>query len=150
MTTLQRHLLILLLTLGSGYARADLYLLSKVELGGMTERIAERIYTGKQLDYNNKALTPLNYLPDNPVRQRFLGTVVGKTEAEYIAYWATRRYVGLGTPPEEVRDRVKMLTLLSSREGAVGYIEASSEEVVELRKKYSVLQIRNAETVVRP
>ncbi len=115
----------------------------------MTERIAERIYTGKQLDYNNKSLTPLNYTPDNPVRQRFLGTVIGKTDAEYIAYWATRRYVGLGTPPEEVRDRLKMLNLISSREGAIGYIEASSEEMVELRKKYSVLLIRNAETAAR-
>jgi hypothetical protein len=149
MTILQRALLVALLIVSSGGARAELYLLSKMELTGMTERIAERIYTGKQLDYNNKSLTPLNYTPDNPVRQRFLGTVVGKTEAEYIAYWATRRYVGLGTPPEEVRDRLKMLALLNSREGALGYIEANSEEVIELRKKYSVLLIRNAETVTR-
>jgi hypothetical protein len=149
MTSLHRPFLIALLALSSGCARAELYLLSKVELTGMTERIAERIYTGKQLDYNNKSLTPLNYTPEHPVRQRFLGTVIGKTDAEYIAYWATRRYVGLGTPPEEVRDRLKMLNLINSREGALGYIEASSEEMVELRKKYSVLLIRNAETVAR-
>ncbi|MCE2679186.1 MAG: hypothetical protein LW629_01800 [Burkholderiales bacterium] len=149
MTRLRRPLLIALLALSSACARAELYLLSKVELSGMTERIAERIYTGKQLDYNNKSLTPLNYTPENPVRQRFLGTVIGKTDAEYVAYWATRRYVGLGTPPEEVRDRLKMLNLISSREGALGYIEASSEEMVELRKKYSVLLIRNAETAAK-
>jgi len=149
MLILRRVLLITLLLLGSGVARADLYILSKVELSGMTERIAERIYTGKQLDYNNKSLTPLNYTADSPVRQRFLGTVIGKTEAEYMAYWATRRYIGLGTPPEEVRDRSRMLAMLNNREGTIGYIEANAEEVFELRKKYSVLLIRNPETLTK-
>lgn len=141
------HLLTLLLLLGSmAVARAELYMISRTDITGLSERITERIYTGKQIEFNNKSLVPLHYPTDHPLRQKFLTLVVGKTETEYTAYWATRRYVGLGTPPEEVRDKSRMITLLGSRENAVGYIDATPEEAAELRKRFVVLLIKTTES----
>jgi hypothetical protein len=130
-------------------AQAELYIVSKSELTGMTERIAERLYTGKQFEFNGKSMSPVNYTAENPMRQKFLTLVVGKTEVEYTAYWATRRYVGLGTPPEEVKDKARMLTLLTNRDSAVGYIETSPEEASELRKRFSVLLVRINESTTK-
>ncbi len=142
-----RHLMTLLLLLGGlASARAELYIVSKTDITGLTERITERLYTGKQIEVNNRSLIPLNYVVDSPVRQKFLTMVIGKTETEYTAYWATRRYVGLGTPPEEVRDRNRMLSVLGSRDNAIGYIEATPEEAAELRKRFMVLLVRTTES----
>lgn len=147
---LSRFALLLLMLLSTGLARAELYIISRADIVGLSERITERLYTGKQVEFNNRTLVPLNYVSEHPVRQKFLSIVVGKTETEYIAYWATRRYVGLGVPPEEVRDRGRMLSALGSRENAVGYIEASTEEAAELRRRFTLLLVRQTDRASTP
>lgn len=136
---------VVLLTAGMGLARAELYIVSRADITGLSERVTERLYTGKQIEFNNRPLTPLNYTGDNPVRQKFLSLVIGKTETEYTAYWTTRRYVGLGTPPEEMKDKTRMLNALGNRDNTIGYIEATPDEATELRKRFNVLLIRTAD-----
>jgi hypothetical protein len=137
---------VLLLTAGMGLARAELYMVSRADISGLSERVTERLYTGKQIEFNNRSLTPLNYTGDHPARQKFLSLVIGRTETEFTAYWTTRRYVGLGTPPEEVKDKSRMLNALGNRDNTVGYIEATPDEAIELRKRFNVLLIRTADT----
>ena len=146
MKTMRQLSLLLLLALSSMMARAEIYIVSKMDISGMSDRITERIYTGKQVEFNGHSLTPLNYSADNPVRQKFLSAVTGKTETEYTAYWATRRYVGLGAPPEEVRDRSRMLAMLGTRDNTLGYIEATPEEAAELRRRFTVVLVRLADS----
>ena len=141
-----RLLTSLLLLCSCMLAHAELYMVSRSDISGLTERVTERIYTGKQVEFNTRTIVPLNYVSEHPARQKFLLAIVGKTETEYSAYWATRRYVGLGVPPEEVRDRNRMLTLLGNRENTIGYIEATPEEAAELRRRFTVLLIRSGES----
>lgn len=132
----------MLLLASSAVARAEVYILSKSDISGISERVVERLYTGKQIEFNNRTLVPINYVSDHPLRNRFLSVVIGKTETEFAAYWATRRYVGLGVPPEEVRDRSRMLNALGSRDNAIGYIEATADEAAELRRRFNLLLLR--------
>lgn len=85
--------------------------------------VVERIYTGKIVEVGELRIMPLDLPPDSPVRSRFLSRWLGRDEARYAAYWTVRRYVGKGVPPLEVASTADVIRLVSTKPGAVGYID---------------------------
>jgi hypothetical protein len=85
----------------------------------------QRLYTGRVVSIGQQAATPVNLPAGNPVRQRFLETVLGQDEEQYAGYWLVRRYVGKGAPPQELRDVDELLRYVSTTPGAVVYVPAS-------------------------
>lgn len=85
----------------------------------------QRLYTGRILTLNQQPATPLNLPPGNAIRQQFLKTILGQNEEQYSGYWLVRRYVGKGTPPQEVASSEEIIRIVGSTPGAVGYLPAT-------------------------
>ncbi len=85
----------------------------------------QRLYTGRILTLNQQPATPLNLPPGNAIRQQFLKTILGQNEEQYSGYWLVRRYVGKGTPPQEVASPEEIIRIVGSTPGAVGYLPAT-------------------------
>lgn len=85
----------------------------------------QRLYTGRILTLNQQPATPLNLPAGNAIRQQFLKTILGQNEEQYSGYWLVRRYVGKGTPPQEVASPEEIIRIVGSTPGAVGYLPAT-------------------------
>lgn len=83
----------------------------------------EKIFTGKLIEVAGVTVTPINFNSGNPVRARFLQTVLKQDEEKYLAYWTVRRYIGKGAPPREVSSSTEVINLIQATPGAIGYID---------------------------
>ncbi len=85
----------------------------------------QRIYTGKVVEIDGSPVIPLNILPNQSIRQRFLNDYLKQDEEQFVAYWTVRRYVGKGTPPRELSDTATLIAQVQKTPGAIGYIDGS-------------------------
>jgi ABC-type phosphate transport system substrate-binding protein len=85
----------------------------------------KRIYTGRVIELGGQDLRPVNLVPGHPLRQRFLASVLGQSEEDYLAYWTVRRYIGKGTPPRELDGTGMVIEYVRRTPGALGYIDAA-------------------------
>ena len=85
----------------------------------------QRIYTGKVVEIDGNPVIPLNMLPSQSSRQRFLNDYLQQDEEKFVAYWTVRRYVGKGTPPRELSDAAAVIAHVSKTPGAIGYVDDS-------------------------
>jgi ABC-type phosphate transport system substrate-binding protein len=92
------------------------------------------VYTGRIVELDGLALRPVNLPPGMNVRGNFLLAVMQQSEADYLAYWTVRRYVGKGTPPPELPTTGGVIEHVLRTPGAIGYVSPS-----ELRSGLSVL-----------
>ena len=85
----------------------------------------QRLYTGRAVSLNHQSAIPLNLLPGNPLRAQFLVSILGQNEEQYSGYWLVRRYVGKGTPPQELASEEEIIRTINTTPGAVGYVPLS-------------------------
>jgi len=85
----------------------------------------QRLYTGRIVSLNQQPATPLNLPPGHPLRDQFLASILGQDEAQYSGYWLVRRYVGKGTPPQELASPEDIIHAVNTIPGAVGYVPLS-------------------------
>ena len=113
--------------LGAGAARADegLVVIANEPLRGIDADLLKRIYTGRAIEANGQALRPVNLPSTAALRQRFLTSVLQQADADYVAYWTVRRYVGKGAPPPEVASAADVIAYVQRTPGGMGYIDAA-------------------------
>lgn len=116
--------LIPLLLLLATAAEADgITVISHNPLPKLDTTVIQRLYTGKVVEIRGVPVTPVNLPAGNPVRARFLATVMGQDEERYTSYWTVRRFVGLGSPPIELRTSSEIIAYVRTNPGAVAYID---------------------------
>jgi hypothetical protein len=111
-----------------------LVLIGNAPLKGVNTEMIRRIYSGRVVEIDGTALRPVNLAPGNALRQRFLDAVLQQSDADYVAYWTVRRYIGKGTPPTELRSSAEVIDFVGRTPGALGYIDPA-----ELRPGLHVL-----------
>ncbi len=117
--------LLLLLLLAAPSAGADgVALIGHEALPKADLGLIRRLYTGKVVEIRGIPVTPVNLPTGHPVRTRFLTSFLGQDEEHYTGYWTVRRFVGLGSPPKELRTRAEVIEYVRANPGAVGYIDA--------------------------
>ena len=120
-----RYLQVLLL-IGSAMAADDgIVVIGHGSLPKADLPTLQRLYTGRVTTISQQVAIPVNLPEGNPWRQQFLNAVLGQSEEQYTGYWLVRRYVGKGTPPQELATPEEMLKYVASTPGAVGYLPAS-------------------------
>jgi ABC-type phosphate transport system substrate-binding protein len=77
---------------------------------------------------------PVNAKLGSNERNRFLENVMNQDEEKYTGYWTVRRYIGKGTPPNELNSAAEIIDYVKSTAGAIGYIDAT-----ELKTEMNVL-----------
>lgn len=107
--------------------RADdgLVLIGNASLKGVNADLIKRIYSGRVVEVDGIAVRPVNLSTGSGLRQRFLDAVLQQSDADYVAYWTVRRYIGKGTPPVELRSSAEVIDYVGRTPGALGYIEAT-------------------------
>jgi hypothetical protein len=98
---------------------------ANVDTPVLSEETLQKIYLGKVVEVNGRAVIPVNLTKGNVVRKAFMEQVLTQDDEKFIAYWTVRRYIGKGTPPREFDTIEQQLQFLRATPGAVGYVDAS-------------------------
>lgn len=124
-TILLRPLLPLLLLLIAPVAGAEgIAIISHDPLPRVDTPVIRRLFTGKVVEIRGVSVSPINLPAGHPLRTRFLATFLGQDEEHYTSYWTVRRFVGLGSPPVELRTSAEVIAYVRTNPGAVAYIDA--------------------------
>jgi ABC-type phosphate transport system substrate-binding protein len=85
----------------------------------------QKIYSGKFISVEDVNVTPVSLKAGSAQRNQFLQTFMNQDEEKYTAYWTVRRYVGKGTPPNELESSADVIKFVQSTPGGIGYIDES-------------------------
>ena len=85
----------------------------------------QKIYTGKIVSVSDINVKPVNAKLGSPERNQFLEKFMEQDEEKYTGYWTVRRYIGKGTPPNELNSAAEIIDYVKTTAGAVGYIDES-------------------------
>lgn len=107
------------------WADDGLVVIANAPLRGIDADQLRRIYSGRTIQLDGLALQPANLAPGQALRQRFMAQVMLQADADYIAYWTVRRYVGKGAPPREFDSVAELVRHVRNTPGALGYIDAA-------------------------
>jgi hypothetical protein len=123
---MRRLVLLLLIALhGVAHAEDTLAFIAYAGLPKAEQTVLQRLYTGRAVSIGEQAAVPVNYPPGHPLREKFLGLVMGQSEEQYTGYWLVRRYVGKGAPPLELPGVDAVVNYVITTPGAVGYVPVS-------------------------
>ena len=104
----------------------EIVVIGNANLPKLDEATIQKIYTGKIIALADINVKPVNYKTGSPLRNRFLQAFMNQDEEKYTAYWTVRRYIGKGTPPNELTGTKEVIDYVQSTPGAIGYIEATA------------------------
>lgn len=132
--TLQILSLLLVPLMFSKVNAGDIVIIGNNNVPKMDLVTIQKIYMGKIVSISDIALKPVNAKLGSTERNRFLETFMQQDEEKYTGYWTVRRYIGKGTPPNELNSAAEIINYVKSTAGAIGYIDAS-----ELKADLNVL-----------
>ena len=92
----------------------------------LSEDTLQKIYLGKVIEVEGRAVIPVNLTKGNSLRKAFMDLVMTQDDDKFIAYWTVRRYIGKGTPPREFATVEAQLEFVRTTPGAVGYVDESA------------------------
>lgn len=114
---------------GAAYAATDLVVIanpgSGIEHLSRDEAIALYMGRSKKLS-SGIAAQPIDQSSKTPVRASFYSELINKELAEVNSYWARLKFSGQSTPPRQVDTTAEVLQIVSSNNGAIGYIPRSA------------------------
>ena len=100
---------------------------ANVDTPPLDEDTLQKIYLGKVVEVNGRAVIPVNLSKGSVVRKAFMEQILTQDDDKFIAYWTVRRYIGKGTPPREFDTIEQQLAFVRSTPGAVGYVDQSAD-----------------------
>ncbi|MFA6144996.1 MAG: hypothetical protein WCW84_09390 [Sulfurimonas sp.] len=100
---------------------ADIVVIANKNVPNMDVKTIAKIFTGKIIQVNSTAITPVNLL-QNDLKNKFLQKFVGMSYEQYSAYWTVRQYIGKGTAPRDLSPVAAMIAYIKQTPGAIGYI----------------------------
>ncbi len=96
-------------------------------LDSLSQSQVKSIFLGKVKSLpTGESAIPVNQTESSAVYDSFNDKVLGKSSAKVLQYWASRVFSGKGSPPEVVSDDQAVIDFVSSRKGAIGYVDSAS------------------------
>jgi ABC-type phosphate transport system substrate-binding protein len=114
---------------GAQASEATVAVIGHPGLKGIDSEGLRRIYNGRTVELDGLALRPVNLPTGQELRERFLAMVMQQSDADYLAYWTVRRYVGKGTPPPELPHTAAVIAHVLRTPGAIGYVSPAELRV---------------------
>jgi hypothetical protein len=87
----------------------------------------QRVFLGKIVQVEGKAVTPVNLSMGEKGRTLFMSNVLEQDDEKFIGYWTVRRYIGRGIPPRELASIEEMIQYLVRTPGAIGYVPGTEQ-----------------------
>lgn len=85
-----------------------------------------QIFTGKKTSWGDGVRIELITQDDTKVHETFTRTILMKSPLQFAMYWKKLFFTGQGIPPDAVAADRDVLSFVSSRRGAIGYIAPAS------------------------
>lgn len=86
-----------------------------------------KIYTGATKNWpDGSPILAIDQSEENPVREEFNASILGKTIANMKALWAQNIFTGKALPPKIANPDLEVKKIVSANKNAIGYIKASS------------------------
>ena len=104
-------------------AAAEVVIVGNSNVPKIDVATVQKIYAGKFISVEGVNITPVSLKTGSTQREQFLQIFMNQDEEKYTAYWTVRRYVGKGTPPNELESAAEVIKFIQSTPGAVGYID---------------------------
>jgi hypothetical protein len=124
-----RHLLFLCLlfaTLCANQAQAQLIIANpNVKVSNVSKNDIKEVFTGGSSSLEGSHVTPI-LLKSGSVKDKFLSTYVGKSEATFMAGWRTLIFSGQATMPKSVDSEAAVVEFVAKTPGAIGYIDKAT------------------------
>lgn len=111
------------LMLPPGARAGEIVIVAHPSVPRLDRQTVARIYTGKVVELDGLRVCPIDLPVGDPTRTRFLTRWVNKDDANYVAYWTVRRYVGKGSPPVVAHGIAEMQGIIAERPGCIGYAD---------------------------
>ena len=123
--------------LGLSSAHAGTVVIGHPDTPALTEDLLHKVYLGKIVEINGKAVIPVNLSKGNALRKSFFEQYLAQDEDKYTSYWTVRRYIGKGSPPREFATDKEVIEFVRNTPGAIGYLDdgADLKQVRTLLKK---------------
>lgn len=115
--------------LGLQISRAEVVVIYHDDFNQLSSTTIQRIYTGRIIEIDGLTVTPVNAKPSAPSRAQFLQRFLEQDEEKYTAYWTVRRFIGKGTPPEELNTEAEIIEFVQNNSGAIGYVDSRNIEI---------------------
>ena len=112
---------------------ASLLVVAHADTPALTEDTLQKIYLGKVVEVDGRAVIPVNLAKGSILRKEFMERILAQDDDKFIAYWTVRRYIGKGSPPREFASIEQQLEFIRSTPGAVGYVNANVEVTAGLK-----------------
>jgi ABC-type phosphate transport system substrate-binding protein len=96
-------------------------------VGTMTAEQVAQIYTGASKQFpDGSTVAPFDQPESSPVREEFLGKVVGKNGQQVSALWSRLMFSGKGTRPKPLAGSAEVKREVSANPAAIGFMERSA------------------------
>lgn len=124
---LKRAIVLLLIALTSPLRAADdpIVVIAYESIPKADLPTLQRLYTGRVVSISRQSAVPVNLPAGHRVRQQFIEMILKQNDEQYTGYWLVRRYVGKGTPPQELADVDELVRYVIATPGAIGYAPLS-------------------------
>lgn len=84
----------------------------------------KKIYNGRIKFWDNGAkIIPLDLVDDNPSASRFANIILKVDLDTKRRFWSQKLYAGAGAPPQQEADYTRVISLVASEPGAIGYVK---------------------------
>jgi len=101
----------------------DIVVIGNSNVPKMDVQTVQKVYTGRFVSVDGVSISPVSAKSGTLIRNRFLQDFMNQDEEKYTGYWTVRRYVGKGTPPNELGSPEEVINYVQSTPGGVGYID---------------------------
>jgi ABC-type phosphate transport system substrate-binding protein len=108
------------------YAEVIVIANSGVPVDSIDKNSLRDIFLGKKAFWDKDNKIVVTILKKGAIHEEFLTKYVGKTSAQFQAYWNKLLYTGTGTPPVSFNTEQELVDYVSRNKGAVGYIDAQT------------------------
>jgi ABC-type phosphate transport system substrate-binding protein len=90
------------------------------------KRDLQRIYLGKQTQWqDNTSIVPV-MLKSGPLRDEFIEGYVDRSVQRFVTYWRQMVFTGKGIPPKSFASESDLVAFVARTPGSVGYVSSAA------------------------
>lgn len=94
------------------------------------------IFLGKTTTWKDGTPIVVLNLGDKDIHEAFTKEYTGKTASQYEKFWKKIVFTGKGKMPKSERNEKKMISSISKKAGAIGYVsDATSKDAAQMKGK---------------
>jgi ABC-type phosphate transport system substrate-binding protein len=104
------------------------------QTSAISAKALSRLFLKKDKKWSDaRPVTPVDLVPDSPVREAFTTAIHGRKVSSIKSYWQRQIFQGKAFPPMEQATEAEVLEFVAETPGAVGYVAPSTPLVPNVK-----------------